>query len=49
MTTAFVSVEGVEKTYRAPGRALRALDPTTFALAAAEFVSALVPCSSANL
>src|SRR5207247_588997 len=43
MTAAFVSVEGVEKTYRAPGRALRALDPTTFALASGEFVSIVGP------
>ena len=51
MTAAFVSVEGVEKTYRAPGRALRALDPTTFALAAAEFVSIVGPsgCGKSTL
>jgi ABC-type lipoprotein export system ATPase subunit len=43
MTPAFVSVDGVEKTYRAPGRTLRALDPTTFALGRGEFVSIVGP------
>jgi NitT/TauT family transport system ATP-binding protein len=51
MTPAFVRVDGVEKTYRAPGRALRALDPTTFSLDRGEFVAIVGPsgCGKSTL
>jgi NitT/TauT family transport system ATP-binding protein len=49
--TAFVSIDGVEKVYRARGGALRALDPITFELQAGEFVSLVGPsgCGKSTL
>jgi len=51
MTAPFVSLDGVEKTYRAPGRVLRALDRTTFTLGRGEFVSIVGPsgCGKSTL
>ncbi len=51
MTPPFVSLDGVEKTYRAPGRVLRALDRTTFTLGRGEFVSIVGPsgCGKSTL
>jgi NitT/TauT family transport system ATP-binding protein len=51
MTTAFVSVDAVEKTYHARERALRALAPTTFELGRGEFVSIVGPsgCGKSTL
>jgi len=51
MTAPFVTLDGVEKTYRAPGRVLRALDRTTFTLGRGEFVSIVGPsgCGKSTL
>jgi NitT/TauT family transport system ATP-binding protein len=51
MTSPFVSLEGVEKTYRAPGRVLRALEGTTFTLGRGEFVAIVGPsgCGKSTL